>query len=99
MRYSYEYKRKCVELYREGKWPETPEGRTAIRAVVEKLFSPQNMMAKMNLSAERILLMQTELEKPELRRGLSRQRSYAHACACSDILNPYLTCFHNSLQR
>lgn len=26
MRYTYEYKRKCVELYREGKWPETPEG-------------------------------------------------------------------------
>ena len=25
MRYSYEYKRKCVEMYREGKWPETPE--------------------------------------------------------------------------
>ncbi len=26
MRYTYEYKRKCVELYREGKWPETPKG-------------------------------------------------------------------------
>ena len=26
MKYSYEYKRKCVEMYREGKWPETPEG-------------------------------------------------------------------------
>ena len=26
MRYSYEFKRRCVELYREGKWPETPEG-------------------------------------------------------------------------
>ena len=26
MRYTYEYKRKCVELYREGKWLETPEG-------------------------------------------------------------------------
>ena len=26
MRYTYEYKRKCVELYREGKWTETPEG-------------------------------------------------------------------------
>ena len=26
MRYSYEYKRKCVELYREGLWPETPTG-------------------------------------------------------------------------
>ena len=21
MRYSYEYKRKCVDMYREGKWP------------------------------------------------------------------------------
>ena len=26
MRYSYEFKRKCVELYRSGQWPETPEG-------------------------------------------------------------------------
>ena len=27
MKYSYEYKRMCVELYRQGKWPETPEGK------------------------------------------------------------------------
>ena len=26
MRYSYKFKRRCVELYREGKWPETPKG-------------------------------------------------------------------------
>ena len=26
MRYSYEYKRKCVEMYRMGLYPETPEG-------------------------------------------------------------------------
>ena len=26
MRYSYEYKRKCVEMYRNGIYPETPEG-------------------------------------------------------------------------
>ena len=25
MKYSYEYKRKCVEMYRQGKWPETPD--------------------------------------------------------------------------
>ena len=25
MKYSYEYKRKCVELHRQGKWPETPK--------------------------------------------------------------------------
>ena len=26
MKYSYEFKRECVQLYREGKWPNTPEG-------------------------------------------------------------------------
>ena len=26
MRYSYEYKRKCVEMYRSGQWPDTPTG-------------------------------------------------------------------------
>lgn len=26
MRYSYEYKKMCVELYRQGKWPEIPDG-------------------------------------------------------------------------
>ena len=25
MKYSYEYKRKCVEMYRQGKWPEAPD--------------------------------------------------------------------------
>ena len=26
MRYSYEFKRKCVEMYYQGKYPNTPEG-------------------------------------------------------------------------
>ena len=26
MRYSYEFKINCIELYRQGKWPETPSG-------------------------------------------------------------------------
>ena len=26
MRYSHEYKLNCIELYRQGKWPETPQG-------------------------------------------------------------------------
>ena len=26
MRYSYEFKKEAIELYRQGKWPETPEG-------------------------------------------------------------------------
>ena len=32
MRYSYEFKLKCVDLYRQGKWPDTPSG------VKEKTF-------------------------------------------------------------
>lgn len=28
MRYSYEYKLRCVESYRKGEWPETPKGIT-----------------------------------------------------------------------
>ena len=26
MRYTYEFKQRCVEMYRSGQWPETPEG-------------------------------------------------------------------------
>lgn len=61
-------------------WADTPDSRNAIRAVLAKIFRPQSMMAKMNMSAERILLMQTELEKSQLRRNLPQQRSYPHAC-------------------
>ena len=25
MKYSYEFKKECVQLYRESKWPNTPE--------------------------------------------------------------------------
>ena len=31
MRYSYEFKRKCVELYRQGIWAETPDGISDVR--------------------------------------------------------------------
>ena len=38
MRYSYEYKMKCIELYRQGKWPETPNNVTkkAFRITIRK---------------------------------------------------------------
>lgn len=38
MRYSYEYKRDCVELYRQGLWPETPNGvsKKSFRMTVRK---------------------------------------------------------------
>ncbi len=49
MKYSYEYKKECIQLYREGKWPQTPEGinerdfRKTIRLWVrlEELHGPE----------------------------------------------------------
>ena len=54
MRYSYEYKRQCVELRRKGKWPETPEGVTTscFRSKVrqwcrtENIFGPEALKHK-----------------------------------------------------
>lgn len=54
MKYSYEYKRKCVEMYRQGKWPETPDSiqernfRGMIRkwAGIEKSCGPEALQHK-----------------------------------------------------
>lgn len=35
MKYSYEYKRMCVEMYREGKWPENVPRRNTILTAVK----------------------------------------------------------------
>lgn len=44
MRYSYEYKRKCVEMYRNGIYPETPEGisEKAFKITVRKWHRMEN---------------------------------------------------------
>ena len=54
MRYSYEYKIKCVEMYRFGQWPETPDGcraktfRKMIRQWVriEETYGPDGLKHK-----------------------------------------------------
>jgi transposase-like protein len=40
MRYSQEYKMNCIELYRQGKWPETPDGikKQAFRSMIRRWF-------------------------------------------------------------
>ena len=45
MRYTYEYKKMCVELYREGKWPETPSDITkdGFRSMVRKWARAENI--------------------------------------------------------
>ena len=44
MRYSYEYKRKCVEMYRRGIYPKTPEGvsEETFKGNVRKWFRIEN---------------------------------------------------------
>jgi len=44
MKYSSAYKRKCVELYRQGEWPETPEGVTeqGFRGTIRKWARMEN---------------------------------------------------------
>ena len=45
MRYSYEYKRRCVEMYRMGEWPETPDGiqdPASFRNMIRRWFRIEN---------------------------------------------------------
>ena len=36
MRYSYEFKKKCVEMYKQGKYPDTPSGISCSGQVLQK---------------------------------------------------------------
>ena len=40
MKYSYEFKLMCVDMYRQGKWPETPKG------IKDKTFHDKNHIKK-----------------------------------------------------
>ena len=54
MRYSYEFKKHCVDLYRKGLWPETPDGvsndtfRPKVRQWIrlEEQFGPEALQPK-----------------------------------------------------
>jgi transposase-like protein len=54
MRYSYEFKKECVELYRQGKWADTPPGlsddsfRSKVRRWrrIEDLYGPEALKPK-----------------------------------------------------
>ena len=61
-------------------WHPSPESVTAIRAVLDRIFRPQTMMLKVLMSAERILLLQPEFERPDRHLAqLMQQHSYGHA--------------------
>ena len=66
MRYTYEYKRKCVELYREGKWPETPEG------VSDKSFRDK---VRLWVRAERIAAVRRSTETQKFQQELDTRRT------------------------
>lgn len=46
MRYSYEFKKTCVEMYRKGTYPETPEGVFAecFKSKVRKWYRTEELL-------------------------------------------------------
>jgi len=67
MRYFYEYKRKCVEMYRNGVYPKTPEGvsEASFKGTVRKWFRMENSQgpdALMHKGQNRIWTPEDKLE-------------------------------------
>ena len=78
MKYSYEYKKDCVELYRHGKWPETPEGVSPDRfhhAVVEwnRLEKTCGLEALQHMFGETIGKLIAELKAMICQENIPRQ--------------------------
>ena len=67
MRYTYEFKRKCVEMYYEGRYPETPEGisewrfHKAVRGWV-RLAEAQGPEALQTKHKNKVWMPETKLE-------------------------------------
>jgi len=63
-------------------WKNSPDASIAVKSVLANVFLPLNMMARMTMSAERILSLLPELEatvSEKKQYGILQQRSYAHA--------------------
>ena len=68
MKYSYEYKRMCGEMYREGKWPETPEGiqEKNFHGIIRKWFRIEESCGPDALRHKNQSMVWTPEEKYEL---------------------------------
>ena len=65
-----------------GLWKNSSEASAAVKVVIANVFQPLNMMARMTMSAERILFLLPELESSiseKKRNYVLQQRSYGHA--------------------
>jgi transposase-like protein len=68
MRYSYEFKKKCVEMYRSGVYPDTPEGvsQSCFRSKVRKWFRTEDALGPEALKPKHIHKQWLPGEKYEL---------------------------------
>jgi len=68
MRYSYEFKIECVELYRKGKWADTPEGvrEDTFRKAITEWFRIENSQGPEALRHRNFNKVWTPEEKLEL---------------------------------
>ena len=99
MKYSYEYKKHCVELYRQGKWPETPEGVSTNRfhhAVVEwnrleKACGPEALRHK---SQNKVWAMEEKYELvAKVLAGASYTETAIAAGIDSSLLYKWVRCY------
>ena len=87
MKYSYEYKRMCVEMYREGKWPETPEGiqEGNFHKIIRKWFRIEESCGPDALRHKMQCKVWTVEEKYELVAKVLAGASYKEAAFSSGI--------------
>ena len=87
MKYSYEYKRMCVEMYREGKWPETPEGiqERNFHEIIRKWFRMEESCGPDALRHKKQSKVWTVEEKYELVAKVLAGASYKETAFSSGI--------------
>ena len=96
MRYSYEYKIRCVELRREGKWPETPEGVTTscFRSKVNQWYRLESTLGPDALKHKAFNKKWTPEEKLELVCQVLSGKSYLEvsisACVKDSVLRNWV---------
>ena len=87
MKYSYEYKKMCVEMYRQGIWPETPEGiqEENFHKMIRGLFRLENSSGPEVLQHKDQNKMWTVEEKYELVAKVLAGVSIKETAICAGI--------------
>ena len=87
MRYSHEYKMNCIELYRKGEWPETPDGITEhnFRCMLRRWVRTEEKQGPEALCHKNFNKKWTPAEKLELISQVIAGKSYQEVASAVGI--------------